>query len=183
MSLKVTTAKDDMNTWNLKGSKERYLLGQKTCEFSEYSPLSGYKTTLKQQLNSEKRWEMRWRAKTLNHFWFLFSCWVLEKMLAGPFLLLLFATVKKSSLVRSGEHGQNESCGWSCVDMMFVMGYLAKVKAGVVLMWCLCVDGWFAGHEKVPGQSKSCGWCVDVMFVCGWCVNMMFVCEWVGCRS
>ena len=55
-------------------------------------------------------------------------------MLAGPFLLLLFTAVKKSSWVRSGEHSLNESCGWSCVDMMFVRGYLAKVKvvAGVV---------------------------------------------------
>ena len=50
--------------------------------------------------------------------------------------------------------------------------YLAKVKvvAGV-LTKCLCVDGRFAGHEKVPGQrqSASCGWgCVDMMFICGW---------------
>jgi len=41
----------------MKGSKERYLLGQNTtCEFSTLkSPLSSYKTTLEQQLNSEKR--------------------------------------------------------------------------------------------------------------------------------
>ena len=36
----------------MKGSKERYLLGQNTtCEFSGQSPLSSYKMTLKQQFN------------------------------------------------------------------------------------------------------------------------------------
>jgi len=38
-----------------------YLLGQNTtCDFSGQSPLTSYKTTLKQQLNGEKRWKMRW---------------------------------------------------------------------------------------------------------------------------
>ena len=34
---------------HIKGSKE-------LCKFSGKSPLSSYKTTLKQQLNGEKRW-------------------------------------------------------------------------------------------------------------------------------
>ena len=50
----------------MKVSKECYLVGQNTtCKFWGWSPLSGYKTTLKQQLNGEKQWKMRWRAKPL----------------------------------------------------------------------------------------------------------------------
>ena len=40
---------------HIKGPTEHYLLGQNTtCELSGQSPLSSYKTALKQQLNSEK---------------------------------------------------------------------------------------------------------------------------------
>ena len=34
-------------------------------EFSEWSLLLSYKMTFKQQLNGEKQWKMRWRAKPL----------------------------------------------------------------------------------------------------------------------
>ena len=68
---------------HVKGLKARYLLGQNTtCEFSGYSPLSSYKTTLKQQLNGEKRWKMRWRAKRLICFGVELCCFpVQEKLL------------------------------------------------------------------------------------------------------
>ena len=57
---------------HIKGSKERYLLGQNTtCEFSGYSPLWSYKTTLKLQLSVEKRWKRRQRAKP--HICFVLS--------------------------------------------------------------------------------------------------------------
>ena len=45
------------------GSKERYLLGQNTCTFLGLSPLSSYEATSKQQLNGERQWKMRWKAK------------------------------------------------------------------------------------------------------------------------
>ena len=54
---------------DVKGSKERCLLGQNTTwEFLGWPPLSSYKTTLKQQLNSEKRWKMSWRVNPLIFF-------------------------------------------------------------------------------------------------------------------
>ena len=40
------------------------------CKFSRLSPLSNYKTTLKQQLNDEKWCKVRWKAKSLVCFWF-----------------------------------------------------------------------------------------------------------------
>ena len=40
------------------------------CKFSQLSLLSSYKTTLKQQLNGEKWWKVRWKAKSLVCFWF-----------------------------------------------------------------------------------------------------------------
>ena len=59
------------------GSKERYLLGQNTTrEFSGQSPLSSYKTTLKQQLNGGKRLKMRWRAKP--PICFCLSCFCIQ---------------------------------------------------------------------------------------------------------
>ena len=61
-----TYNRDDTRSKQVKGSKERYLLGQNTtCRFSTWSPLSSYKTTLKQQLNGEIRLKMRWRANPL----------------------------------------------------------------------------------------------------------------------
>ena len=40
----------------MKGSEQRHLLEQNaTCELSGESPLSSYKTTVKQQINGEKR--------------------------------------------------------------------------------------------------------------------------------
>jgi len=49
---------------HINGSKERYLLEQdKTSNSLGLSPLSNYKTTLKQQLNGQKRWKMKWKAK------------------------------------------------------------------------------------------------------------------------
>ena len=45
---------------HIKGSKERYLLGQaKTSRFSGQSPSLSYKTTLKQQINGQKRLKMK----------------------------------------------------------------------------------------------------------------------------
>ena len=50
------------------GSKEHYLLGQNTSyKCLGYSPLSSYKTTLKQELNGKKT-KLKWSAKTLTCF-------------------------------------------------------------------------------------------------------------------
>ena len=47
-----------------------FFLGQNTtCNFFWLSPLSTYKTTFKQQLNGEKWWKIRWRAKPFICFW------------------------------------------------------------------------------------------------------------------
>ena len=79
------TKRKDQTNKHIKGSKERYLLGQNTtCEFSGFSPLSSYKNDIRQQLNGEKRRKLRWRAKPLNCFWlsyvvFLSSAWKNEK--------------------------------------------------------------------------------------------------------
>ena len=68
------------NHKHIKGSKERYLLGQdKTSKFLGYSPLSSCKTTLKQQLNGQKR-KMKWEAKSVicfrsSYAVFLSSAW------------------------------------------------------------------------------------------------------------
>ena len=44
----------------MKGSKERYLLGQTQSANFRGNPLDqATKTTLKQQLNGEKRWKIR----------------------------------------------------------------------------------------------------------------------------
>ena len=52
----ASVLKQDPSTKHIKGSRERYLLVQTTtCEFSGYSPLSNYETTLEQQLNGEQR--------------------------------------------------------------------------------------------------------------------------------
>ena len=49
---------------DMKGCKECCLLGwNTTCTFFGKSPLSSYKTTLKQKLNGEKWWTLRWGAK------------------------------------------------------------------------------------------------------------------------
>ena len=56
----------DGGSWSkhIKGSKECCFLGQNTtCKFSSY--LSSYKTTLKQQLDGEKQWKMRWQTQPL----------------------------------------------------------------------------------------------------------------------
>ena len=54
MRMTASILKQDPNAQ--KGSQVRCLLGQNTtCEFSGQSPLSGYKMTLKQQLNGEKQ--------------------------------------------------------------------------------------------------------------------------------
>ena len=51
----------------IKSSKERYLLGQNTTsEFSGYSPLLSYKTTLKQQLNGEN--DEKWDGKLITYY-------------------------------------------------------------------------------------------------------------------
>ena len=45
---------------HIKGSKERFLLGQKhNLQIVGVIPFIKLKTTLKQQLNGEKRWKMR----------------------------------------------------------------------------------------------------------------------------
>ena len=48
---------------HIKGSKERYLLGQSNLQIFGVTPLSSYKTILKQQLNGEIDDKMRWKAK------------------------------------------------------------------------------------------------------------------------
>ena len=53
---------------NTQGSKDCYLLGQNTtCTFSGYSPLWSFKTTLKQQLNSETLWQCWWQCHLSPH--------------------------------------------------------------------------------------------------------------------
>ena len=55
---------------HMKGSTECYLLGQNTIrEFPGWSPLSSYKTTLKQELNSKNKYE-KWNGELpLICFW------------------------------------------------------------------------------------------------------------------
>ena len=67
-----------------KKKRRSHLLGQdKTSKFSWYSPLSSYKTILKQQLNGQKQSKRKWKAKLLSVFgWpMLFSCPVFGRML------------------------------------------------------------------------------------------------------
>ena len=55
---KITVQGSNGRSKHIKCSKDRYLLGQKTtCQFSGQSPLSSYKTTLKQQLKGDK-WDV-----------------------------------------------------------------------------------------------------------------------------
>ena len=61
MRMTTSTLKQDPN--RQKGSQVRYLLRQNTtCEVSGQSPLPGYRMTLTQQLNGEKRWKRRWHC-------------------------------------------------------------------------------------------------------------------------
>ena len=63
----------------MNGSKERYLLGQdKTSKSSGKSPLSSYKTALKQQLNGQKWWKMKWKVKPLLFFGVELCCFPVQ---------------------------------------------------------------------------------------------------------
>ena len=73
---------------------KRTLLGQNaTCEFWGSAHWSSYKMTLIQQLNSEKRWKMRWRTKPPYLF---LSCPVLGRISAWYSWIQIYLFFKQS---------------------------------------------------------------------------------------
>ena len=77
---------------HIKGSKERCLFGQDTtCKIFGESPLQSNETTLS-QLNGEKRWKMRQKAKPFICFWLSCASHVLQRNHRFRSLLSFWAT-------------------------------------------------------------------------------------------